>query len=252
VTETGPGWRLNLSDCLDPLTGLASLGDKSVDHVITDPPYSERVHRGQKRAISGPVSDLGFGHLTGDQRAALAPQFCRVATRWIVAFCAAEDASAWANDIQSHGWRWFRFGAWVKPNAMPRFSGDGPSMGFEALTIFCSKGKTRWNGGGSVGVWTYPTQPTGLHETAKPLPLMEALVSDFTDPGELVCDPFAGSGTTGVACIRLGRRFIGWERDPKYFAVAVKRLRAAREQLGLFERPAVEKFKQSTLTGTDT
>jgi site-specific DNA-methyltransferase (adenine-specific) len=80
---------------------------------------------------------------------------------------------------------------------------------------------------------------------------MEALVSDFTDPGELVCDPFAGSGTTGVACIRLGRRFIGWERDPKYFAVAVKRLRAAREQLGLFERPAVEKFKQPSLTGTE-
>ena len=73
------------------------------------------------------------------------------------------------------------------------------------------------------------------HETQKPVALMSALVRDFTDPGELVCDPFAGSGTTGVACIRLGRRFIGWERDPKYFAVAVKRLTAARGQLRLFE-----------------
>jgi len=69
----------------------------------------------------------------------------------------------------------------------------------------------------------------------KPPALMESLVRDFTDPGELICDPFAGSGTTGVACLRLGRRFIGWERDPKYHAVAVKRLRAAREQLRFFE-----------------
>jgi site-specific DNA-methyltransferase (adenine-specific) len=64
---------------------------------------------------------------------------------------------------------------------------------------------------------------------------MESLVRDFTDPGELVCDPFAGSGTTGVACLRLGRRFVGWEKDERYFRVAVKRLTAAREQLRLFE-----------------
>jgi len=59
---------------------------------------------------------------------------------------------------------------------------------------------------------------------------MEALVRDFTDPGDLVLDPFAGSGTTGVACKRLGRRFLGWEKDPKYHAIAVKRIDAAREQ----------------------
>ena len=75
-----------------------------------------------------------------------------------------------------------------------------------------------------------------LHMTEKPLPLMEALVRDFTDPGELICDPFAGSGTTGVACKRLGRRFVGWERDPKFHAAAVKRLDAAREQYELVQR----------------
>jgi DNA modification methylase len=80
---------------------------------------------------------------------------------------------------------------------------------------------------------------------------MLALVSDFTDPGELVCDPFAGSCTTGVACIQMGRRFVGWEKDPRYFAIGVKRLRAAREQLGLWDRPAKENAKQIALTGTD-
>jgi site-specific DNA-methyltransferase (adenine-specific) len=55
---------------------------------------------------------------------------------------------------------------------------------------------------------------------------MLALVADFTDPEETILDPFAGSGTTGVACLRLGRKFIGIEKDPTYFALACERLRA--------------------------
>jgi site-specific DNA-methyltransferase (adenine-specific) len=86
-------------------------------------------------------------------------------------------------------------------------------------------------------VFTYncnsQTRTAGDHETQKPIDLMVELVRLFTDPGDLILDPFAGSGTTGVAAIRLGRRFIGWERDPKYHAIAVKRLTAAREQLEL-------------------
>jgi DNA modification methylase len=64
------------------------------------------------------------------------------------------------------------------------------------------------------------------HPTPKPLPLMLDLVSDFTDAEETILDAFAGSGTTGVASIRLGRRFIGIEKDPTYFALACERLRA--------------------------
>ena len=60
---------------------------------------------------------------------------------------------------------------------------------------------------------------------------MEALVRDFTEPGETILDPFAGSGTTGIACIRLGRNFVGWERDPRYHAIALRRLAGTREQL---------------------
>ncbi len=76
---------------------------------------------------------------------------------------------------------------------------------------------------------------TRVHTTQKPLALMEALVRDFTDEGETVLDPFTGSGTTGVACKRLGRSFIGWERDPKYHAIAEKRIAGAREQMRLFD-----------------
>jgi len=60
---------------------------------------------------------------------------------------------------------------------------------------------------------------------------MERLIRDYTQPGDLVCDPFSGSGTTGVACVRMGRRFIGWERDEKHFSYAARRISAAREEL---------------------
>ena len=62
---------------------------------------------------------------------------------------------------------------------------------------------------------------------------MLELVELFTDPGDIVLDPFCGSGTTGVACIRLGRRFIGIEKDAKYAAVAQERLLAESQGLNL-------------------
>lgn len=76
------------------------------------------------------------------------------------------------------------------------------------------------------------------HPTTKPLPLMLELVELFTDPGDLVFDPFCGSGTTGVACLRLGRRFLGIEKDAKYHAIAVERLQAEERGLSLREARA--------------
>ena len=67
----------------------------------------------------------------------------------------------------------------------------------------------------------------GLHPTQKPVPLLEYLVNTYTNPGELVLDNCMGSGSTGVACARTGRRFIGIEMDPAYFAIAKKRIEEA-------------------------
>ena len=69
---------------------------------------------------------------------------------------------------------------------------------------------------------------------------MRQIVEDFTDPGDLILDPFAGSGTTGVAAIHLGRRFIGWELSEEYHAIATRRLRGdeakpRKEQPNLFD-----------------
>jgi len=68
-------------------------------------------------------------------------------------------------------------------------------------------------------------QKKSLHPTLKPLALMEWLIRAFTNEGDTVIDPFMGSGTTGLACAKLGRRFIGIEKDPTYFATAVERIK---------------------------
>jgi DNA modification methylase len=70
-----------------------------------------------------------------------------------------------------------------------------------------------------------------LHPTQKPVEIMEYLIQTYTKPGETVLDPTMGSGTTGVACRRLGRKFIGIEKDPKYFEIAKERIEAAQAQM---------------------
>lgn len=68
-----------------------------------------------------------------------------------------------------------------------------------------------------------------VHPTQKPVRLLEYLILTYTDPGDTVLDFTMGSGSTGVACVRTGRNFIGIERDADYFATAEKRIAEAVE-----------------------
>jgi site-specific DNA-methyltransferase (adenine-specific) len=88
-------------------------------------------------------------------------------------------------------------------------------------------------GGGQV-VWALPTpgkreKELGRHPTQKPLSLLERVIAASSAEGELVLDPFSGSGTTGVAAVSAGRRFLGIEMDEAYLDLAARRIRAAGE-----------------------
>lgn len=236
---------LRLGDCLNRLDGLASLPDKSVDAIITDPPYSEHVHSKSRRGLTvthkGGAKDeiserreLGFASITQGQIKALSAQFARLARRWVLVFCDVESSQVWGGAlVASKGLEYLRTAAWVKLGGAPQFTGDRPAVGFEAIVCAHPPGRKRWNGGGKAGIYSVPTaidrDRSGLdlrtHTTQKPVALMEGLIRDFTDPGETVLDPFAGSGTTGVAAKRLGRGFIGWEIDEGYHEAASMRLR---------------------------
>lgn len=233
-------WCVIEADNRDVLLGFAA---KSVDHVITDPPYEAEAHtkhRTNRAVLEGRMVDasIDFVAMTEDLRAWVSAEVVRLSGGWVLAFCQAEGVSPWRACLEQAGAKWRRAQIWVKPDGSPQFTGDRPGAGYESIaTAWAGEGRSSWNGGGSRGVYTYCVGVGGgapnPHPTTKPLPLMLELVSLFTDPGDLVLDPFCGSGTTGVACMRLGRRFIGIEKDPKYAQVARDRLAAEARGLTL-------------------
>lgn len=118
----------------------------------------------------------------------------------------------------------------------PKIKTNGKSVGGETLradlTASAGKGGLRTEGHSYLQEWTnYPRQVLEvasegktLHPTQKPVALMEYLIRTYTNEGDVVLDNTMGSGTTGVAARNTGRRFIGMERDPKYFAIAWDRV----------------------------
>jgi len=249
-------WTLHHGDCL---AGLRTLADKSVDVTITDPPYDKHVDAGfatMGKHLPGKVNgrgkqqlvkhaSIGIGVMTDAKIRALACQLVRVTKRWINVFCAFEQLSTYQRELERAGGRYVRCGAWEKPDSTPQLSGDRPATWGECFVVAHANasGAMHWNGGGKRGLYKAGVcrgYERSEHPTQKPLSLMLDLVEDFSDPGELVLDPFAGSGTTGVACNQLGRRFLGWELDATYHEIACRRLRGdeakpRKEQPGLFD-----------------
>ena len=116
-------WTLNLGDCLDPVSGLASLPDQSVDHVICDPPYEAEAHTLQRRVKRGggtmEVEPLCFSPMTEGDRDATAAAIARIARRWILVFCQVEASQAWIRSLEAAGATYKRTCIWVKPHGMP-------------------------------------------------------------------------------------------------------------------------------------
>lgn len=230
-------WTLYNRNCLDV---MAELGDRSVDHVICDPPYEAEAHTLQRRVSRAggnlAIEPLDFAPIADGDRDRFSVQMVRVVRRWIIVFCQAEAVAAWRDALEAAGATYKRSCIWVKPDGMPQLTGDRPGMGYESFVTAHAPGKSAWNGGGRVGVYTYNKNGdarTG-HPTQKPELLMRQIVKDFTDPGETILDPFAGSGTTLVAAVMHGRNAIGCELDPKYYEMARKRLEGTREQTEIF------------------
>lgn len=200
-----------------------------MDVIISDPPYNAKTHRGARSQRSLSASSINFDCITEEQFIEFCANAINLARRWVIMTCAWQHAA----ELERAGLPLVRLGAWIKKGAAPQFSGDRPGTGWEAVAILHREGKKRWNGGGHHAVWACNVEH-GEHPTQKPLPLVMDWVSKFTDPGELVLDPFMGSATTGIACAKLGRRFIGIETSERYFELACRRITDAYRQLEIF------------------
>ena len=213
-------------ECRDGFALARELADGAVDHVIGDPPYDKRTHS-RARSLKDGGSDIKIDFAVLPSLDKIVPSMIRAAKRWVIAFCAIEQIGEYSRCATEN---WIRAGIWVRTNGTPQISSDRPAQGAEGIAIMHGAAtKKRWNRGGNRGVWTggICKDPRRMHPTKKPPWLMEALLRDFTDPGELIFDPTSGEGTTGEACIKLGRRFIGCEIDPKYHAAGLARLTRA-------------------------
>lgn len=211
------------ADCLAVLPTLGK-----VDAVVTDPPY-------------GIAASAHFS-----QGADPASKWNANVVDWIDVVPIVEGGNL--AFFQARGVRpvlppsfqdWHRF-YWVKPGALPNPRKVFCSAVEEAVIASRAGGKKTWNGGATtLNYWLGPPPHfRSGHPAEKPVPLISLLVAVLSDKCHTILDPFMGSGTTGVACAKLGRRFIGIEIEPRYFDIACRRIEEAYKQPRLFAEPA--------------
>lgn len=213
---------------------LARMPAGAVDHVICDPPYTDGVQRNVKSVwfVKGETrktyADIDFESLD-TMGYGWVPEALRVARRWVIAFCALEQLGLYqAAAGLVHPSCYVRSVVVRKKQATPQLTGDRPRQAAEGLAVMHRPGRKRWNGGGGGG-W-YETARAAQrtedrwHPTQKNIDLMRAIVRDFTDPAEAILDPFAGSGTTGLAALLEHRRAILADNDPAWVAKMHERL----------------------------
>lgn len=226
--------RLILGDCREVLKHVGK-----VDAVIADPPYSERCHAdhdsgASKARDSADRRSLGYRFLSRQDVAFLAQQFAMVCSGWIVWMTDSDLALDVRTSLEAAGRYAFAPLPFYQPGRSVRLTGDGPCSWTDWIVVARTKAQIRWGtlpGGYVAGQeWNDKSRMGG-----KPTLLMDALVRDYSKAGDTVLDSHMGAGTTGVSCVRLGRKFIGVEIDRDAFDIACRRIEQAYAQPRLFD-----------------
>lgn len=213
------GITIFLGDCRTILPDIPK-----VDLALTDPPFSDATHDNAKSN-----RNIGYGNKAIDFKAidfkAIESLLRSVkCDRWFVSFMDWRHIAELARSCPEP-WEFVRFGVWVKTNPMPQISADRPANGWDGICYLHRLGvRKEWNGGGNHGNWIGPVQTDGKHPTQKPFPLVIRMIEQFSNVGDLVLDPFLGSGTTLHAAKLMGRRAIGIEINEQYAEIAARRL----------------------------
>ena len=220
---------LYLGDCLEILPTLGK-----VDAVIADPPYL--IHAGKGGGAFGNRAHLV--NTGGFTDGGVNYDFLSEFSNWF-SFCSRLQLPELLNAATKNE-RWNLI-TWAKPNPVPTCNNKYlPDVEFIVHSF--AKGGLH---GEMKDKQSFFHEPAGVktsgHPNEKPIVLMEKLVRLGSCFGETILDPFMGSGTTGVAAIQMGRKFIGMEREERYFNIACKRIEAAYAQGQLF---APEPMKQ--------
>lgn len=220
----------------DGIDGSAKLEDKSVDLLLTDPPYSissaytcEKQIPRRLRTNGGdfimPKGDFGPWDKDFSPKAWTDVVMPKI-RGWAVVFCAQAQIGDYVDIFRSHHLNAVGTIVWHKTNPVPFNTRFKPVNAWEAGVIGKRPG-TKFNGNGTVhNVFTYksPSPQHRIHPTQKPLDLFRELMRLFSQRGDLVLDPFAGSATSACAAIELGRKVIAFENDEQHYVAARERL----------------------------
>jgi len=253
--ETIGDTTLYLGDCLEILPTLGR-----VDAVVTDPPYSSGGRQqATARSIFAKAGDVSEETRSdewflGDNMGSdtyirwmrqIARECFDLSTPGSCAFVFT-DWRQFTNVVTA--WETLR---WTLRSVLVWDKAKGGAMGSfwrnnHEWVCILTKGPPRpLPNGGFFNTWTGTKPQGGEHPTEKPVELIRYLVESVTGDNPIL-DPFMGSGTTGVACANLGRKFIGIEIEERYFNIACRRIADAYKQPRLFEDPKPE-YKQEDL-----
>jgi DNA modification methylase len=228
--------RIHCGDCLDLLGGIE---DKSIDLIITDPPFF--VLKQTKK-----LENCEWDNFADIE------DFMAFTKKWInECYRVLKDNSQayvfWSQMWQKEFWNMEqpfeikRMLIWENPCKTKGFTSKMYLWNY-APVFFLTKGKIeKWNASflkkENIDVFRFPAPQTNwkgenkqIHFLQKPLGIVEIFVNNSSNEGDIVLDPFMGSGTTAVACLKLNRRFIGFEKSEQYVEIANKRIESYLKQ----------------------
>lgn len=236
--------RIYNEDCIE---GLKRIEDGSVSLIMTDPPYSvTKPHDGGQMFADKKLDDYQIQ--LDDSRLCDGYDIERFSREVVRLQGGKVNAYFWCNKLQIPDYlRTYVVGlgckfdiiCWHKQNALPTFSNK--YLGDTEYCLYFRRGGYTRPGcyedarTYEVGYINHEDKRRWKHPTIKPLALTQRLIRNSTAAnGEVVLDPFLGSGTTAVACIREGRDFIGFEINEDFYKIALQRIKFEKQELSLF------------------
>lgn len=212
-------YTLMLGECLER---MKEIPDGSVDMVLTDIPYDEV----SQKSSGLRLLDRGKADRCDIDLHLLVCEFHRICHGSFYVFCGTQQISQLVTEFKNTKMT-TRVGAWNKTNPSPM---NGTKLWLSGLEfcIFARKPKAIFNERCQKALWDNSSGRSKVHPTEKPVKLMERLILASSKKGDVIVDCCMGSGTTGVACINTGRKFIGIERDEGYFEIAKQRIESAK------------------------
>lgn len=215
---------LYLGDCMDILPTLPK-----VDAVITDPPYGIGESNEKNLSRKNAAAARDYGSFDWDK----APPSDELID-------AIRTSSIWQAFFGGNYFKLPPTSCWLVWDKLNTGDFADCELAWTNWPKAVRRLQWRWNGMIRQG------NEDRFHPTQKPLGVMKWVI-ELCPKADTILDPFMGSGTTGVAAVQMGRKFIGIEREPKYFEIACKRIEDAQRQVDMFVQPVPQMVQEALL-----